>query len=78
MTTMNQPPTAAAPSPHLLVMPLHAITEVHGEAGRRWNSTVYRLPSTDRAFVQEAFEWASVWHAGQRRTREPYVNTCYG
>jgi (p)ppGpp synthase/HD superfamily hydrolase len=60
----------------LLVMPLHAITEVHGEAGLRERLALEleRLPPGDREVVRDAAGWAGELHAGQRRTREPYVN----
>jgi (p)ppGpp synthase/HD superfamily hydrolase len=60
----------------LLVMPLHAITEVHGEAGlrRRLLLELDRLPAPDRRIVSDAMNWATSLHEGQRRTREPYAN----
>lgn len=60
----------------LLVMPLHAVTEVHGEAGL-WDRLLLelpRLPPQDATLVREAAVWARRLHGGQRRTREPYVN----
>ena len=63
-------------SQQLLVMPLHAITEIHGTAGlrRRLTLDLDRLPADDRRTVTGAAEWATQLHAGQRRTREPYLN----
>lgn len=60
----------------LTVMPLHAVTEVYGEAGlrRRLDLELRRLPPEGRTAVGSAADWASRLHAGQRRTREPYVN----
>jgi (p)ppGpp synthase/HD superfamily hydrolase len=57
-------------------MPLHAITEIHGEAGLRQRLTLelHRLPALDRCMVDDAAAWAAQLHAGQRRTREPYLN----
>ncbi len=57
-------------------MPLHAVTEIHGEAGlrRRLALDLHRLPGPDNAAVAAAAAWAADLHAGQRRTREPYLN----
>lgn len=61
---------------HLQVMPLHAITEIHGAAGlrERLNLDLRRLPAADRHRVVDAAAWAWQLHANQRRTREPYVS----
>jgi (p)ppGpp synthase/HD superfamily hydrolase len=74
--TTPQNPAVAVPAAQLLVMPLHAITEIHGEAGLRQRLTVeiQRLPAADRRTVADAAAWAAQLHAGQRRTREPYLN----
>lgn len=53
----------------LLTMPLHTITEVHGTPGLR-----ARLDLVGADQVRDAADWATAIHAGQRRTREPYVN----
>ncbi|GIJ46831.1 hypothetical protein Val02_37170 [Virgisporangium aliadipatigenens] len=59
---------------HLRVMPLHAITEIHGQAGlrRRLDDELDRLPAGDT--VRTAADWAERLHADQRRVREPYAN----
>ncbi len=58
----------------LVAMPLHAITEVFGQAGlaQRLTYEIGRLPARDT--VADAADWALRLHAGQRRTREPYAN----
>lgn len=74
---MRKPQTPVpVPAAQLLVMPLHAITEIHGEAGLRQRLTLElgRLPAADRRTVADAADWAARLHAGQRRTREPYLN----
>jgi (p)ppGpp synthase/HD superfamily hydrolase len=60
----------------LLSMPLHAITEVYGEAGlrERFALELRELPPDDRAQLEEALELAARLHADDRRTREPYLN----
>jgi (p)ppGpp synthase/HD superfamily hydrolase len=60
----------------LLSMPLHAITEVYGEAGLRdrFLLEIKEFPPDDRAQLVEALELATKLHAGDRRVREPYVN----
>jgi hypothetical protein len=57
-------------------MPLHAITELHGEAGlrRRFELEIEGLPAHDRAVLGEALALADELHRDDRRTREPYVN----
>jgi len=76
MTTPQHQPTAPVPAAQLLVMPLHAITEIHGEAGlrRRLTLELDRLPTETRRVVGDAADWAARLHAHQRRTREPYLN----
>jgi (p)ppGpp synthase/HD superfamily hydrolase len=71
-----QNPAVAVPAAQLLVMPLHAITEIHGEDGlrRRLTLELHRLPAAHRRVVADAADWAAQLHAGQRRTREPYLN----
>jgi (p)ppGpp synthase/HD superfamily hydrolase len=75
MITPPHPPTPV-PAAQLLVMPLHAITEIHGQAGlhRRLTLELDQLPALDRCVIEDAATWAAQLHAGQRRTREPYVN----
>ncbi len=60
----------------LLSMPLHAITEVYGEAGLRdrFALELADLPAADRARLEDALALASKLHAGDRRVREPYLN----
>ncbi len=60
----------------LALMPLHAITEVHGEAGlrERFATEIERLPAEDRLRASRALELAGRLHAADRRQREPYVN----
>jgi len=60
----------------LLAMPLHAVTEVYGEAGlrERFALEVAALPEADRVTLTDGLAWAGRLHEGQRRTREPYVN----
>ena len=60
----------------LLAMPLHAVTEMYGEAGlrERFALEMARLPAADRSTMEDALAWAGALHAEQRRTREPYVN----
>jgi hypothetical protein len=60
----------------LLSMPLHAITEVYGEAGLRdrFELELEDFPPADRARLEEALALASRLHAADRRSREPYLN----
>jgi (p)ppGpp synthase/HD superfamily hydrolase len=60
----------------LLSMPLHAITEVYGEAGlrERFALELLELPADDRRQLEEALELAARLHADDRRVREPYLN----
>jgi hypothetical protein len=60
----------------LRVMPLHAITELYGEPGlrRRFTLELDQIPEARRGAVADACEWAADLHAGQRRTREPYLS----
>lgn len=57
-------------------MPLHAITEVYGEAGLRdrFALELEELPEPDRRQLEEALALASRLHADDRRIREPYLN----
>jgi hypothetical protein len=70
--TSHPAPSAA----FLLTMPLHAITEIYGEPGlrRRLHLELARLPPAVAEAVTDALGWAARLHAGQRRTREPYLN----
>jgi (p)ppGpp synthase/HD superfamily hydrolase len=60
----------------LLSMPLHAITEVYGEAGlrERFSLELLEFPAPDRRQLEEALELAARLHAEDRRVREPYLN----
>ena len=60
----------------LLSMPLHAITEVYGEAGLRdrLRLELEAFPPDDRRQLDEALELAATLHAGDRRGHEPYLN----
>jgi (p)ppGpp synthase/HD superfamily hydrolase len=60
----------------LLSMPLHAITEVYGEAGLRdrFALELESFPADERKQLTEALDLASDLHADDRRVREPYVN----
>ena len=60
----------------LLSMPLHAITEVYGEAGlrERFLLELESFPATERDRLVEALDLASRLHADDRRVREPYLN----
>lgn len=60
----------------LTAMPLHTITEVHGEAGlrERLAAEIEGFPAEDRIRAEQALELASRLHAADRRQREPYVN----
>jgi (p)ppGpp synthase/HD superfamily hydrolase len=60
----------------LLSMPLHAITEVYGEAGLRERLLLEleSFPPAEYAQLVEALELAARLHAEDRRVREPYLN----
>jgi (p)ppGpp synthase/HD superfamily hydrolase len=60
----------------LLSMPLHAITEVYGEAGlrERFSLELLEFPPEDRRALEEALELAARLHVDDRRVREPYLN----
>ncbi|MFC4072196.1 HD domain-containing protein [Actinoplanes subglobosus] len=57
-------------------MPLHAITEVYGEAGLRdrFALELESFPDDERKLLVEALDLASELHAADRRVREPYLN----
>ena len=57
-------------------MPLHAITNVHGEPGLRERLVIETAswPPADRTRVQAPLDLAARLHARDRRQREPYVN----
>jgi (p)ppGpp synthase/HD superfamily hydrolase len=60
----------------LLSMPLHAITEVYGEAGlrERFLLELESFPEADRKTLIAALDLAAELHADDRRVREPYLN----
>ncbi len=57
-------------------MPLHAITEVYGEAGlrERFLLELESFPVAERERLSEALDLAARLHANDRRVREPYLN----
>ncbi|GIE29165.1 hypothetical protein Ait01nite_022100 [Actinoplanes italicus] len=57
-------------------MPLHAITEVYGEAGLRdrFALELESFAPDERKQLVEALDLASRLHATDRRVREPYLN----
>jgi (p)ppGpp synthase/HD superfamily hydrolase len=61
---------------YLRTMPLHAITEVHGEQGLRDRFTleIADMPAADRDLLERALALAARLHRDDRRIREPYVN----
>ncbi|MET0424548.1 MAG: HD domain-containing protein [Actinoplanes sp.] len=60
----------------LLTMPLHAITEMYGEAGLRDRLLLEleSFPLEDRERLVAALDLAARLHANDRRVREPYLN----
>jgi len=60
----------------LTLIPLHAITAVHGETGlrERFALEIERLPPAGRNRAGQALELAARLHAADRRQHEPYVN----
>jgi transcriptional regulator with XRE-family HTH domain len=61
----------------IAVMPLHAITAIHGEQGlrARFAAEIARLPDpAERERAGRALQLAGRLHAADRRQREPYVN----
>ena len=60
----------------LMTMPLHAITEVYGEAGLRdrFALEIAGAPAAERDRLEEALDLAGRLHADDRRVREPYLN----
>jgi hypothetical protein len=61
---------------YLMTMPLHAVTEIHGEPGlrERFLLEIADLPDAERTTLVDALTLASHLHRHDRRTREPYVN----
>jgi (p)ppGpp synthase/HD superfamily hydrolase len=67
------------PPAYLRSLPLHAVTEVHGEAGlRRRLELELAAPDTplegDRSLVERALALAERLHRDDRRVREPTLN----
>ncbi|CCH19005.1 HD domain-containing protein [Micromonospora lupini] len=62
--------------PHLGSMPMHAITEIHGEPGllERFRLEVERFDDAERARLTAALDLAAELHRDDRRVREPYLN----
>lgn len=60
----------------LKVMPIHAVTEVYGEAGLRmlFEVEIEAFPDDERATLMRAERVASRLHAEDKRVREPYAN----
>ena len=60
----------------LTLMPLHAITAVHGEEGLRdrFAAEILALPPDGRQRAEQALDLAARLHAADRRQREPYLN----
>src|SRR4051794_23701020 len=60
----------------LALMPLHAITSVHGEAGLRERllMEIARFSPADQGRATDALALASRLHAADRRQREPYAS----
>ncbi|MFY1672900.1 HD domain-containing protein [Plantactinospora sp. WMMB334] len=62
---------------YLMSMPLHAVTEVYGEAGLRDRfrlEVAARFGAADQARLATALELAASLHRDDRRVREPYLN----
>jgi hypothetical protein len=61
---------------YLATMPMHAITEIHGEAGlrERFRLEIQRFDPADRDRLTAALDLASELHGRDRRVREPYLN----
>jgi (p)ppGpp synthase/HD superfamily hydrolase len=60
----------------LLAMPLHAVTEVYGEAGlrERFALEIARFAPAEREPLERALALAGELHRDDVRVREPYVN----
>ncbi|WP_432824211.1 HD domain-containing protein [Dactylosporangium sp. CA-092794] len=61
---------------YLGTMPMHAITEIYGEAGlrERFRIEIGRFPGPDRDRLAAALDLAARLHRDDRRVREPYLN----
>ncbi|WP_422756071.1 HD domain-containing protein [Micromonospora sp. WMMD708] len=62
--------------PYLATMPMHAITELHGEPGllARFRLELPAFATADRDRLAEALDLAAELHRDDRRSREPYLN----
>ncbi|PWR06424.1 phosphohydrolase [Micromonospora acroterricola] len=62
--------------PHLGSMPMHAITEIHGEPGllERFRLEIQQFDDAARARLTAALDLAADLHRDDRRVREPYLN----
>ncbi|TNH30715.1 HD domain-containing protein [Micromonospora orduensis] len=62
--------------PHLGSMPMHAITEIHGEPGllERFRLEIQQFDADARARLTAALDLAADLHRDDRRVREPYLN----
>src|SRR5215472_6898001 len=60
----------------LTLMPLHAITAVHGEAGLRdrFAAEIKALTPDGQLQAEQALKLAARLHSADRRQREPYLN----
>ncbi|OKI62523.1 HD domain-containing protein [Micromonospora sp. CB01531] len=61
---------------YLATMPMHAITEIHGEPGllARFRLEIRAFDDAARARLTEALDLAAELHRDDRRVREPYLN----
>ncbi|MFI6131627.1 HD domain-containing protein [Micromonospora sp. NPDC051141] len=61
---------------YLATMPMHAITEIHGEPGllARFRLEVAAFDDAARDRLTEALDLAAELHRDDRRVREPYLN----
>ncbi|WBB68155.1 HD domain-containing protein [Micromonospora sp. WMMD812] len=62
--------------PYLATMPMHAITEIHGEAGllERFRLEIQSFDEPARERLTAALDLAAELHRDDRRVREPYLN----
>ncbi|RZU76551.1 HD domain-containing protein [Micromonospora kangleipakensis] len=62
--------------PYLATMPMHAITEIHGEPGllERFRLEIRAFDAAARERLTEALDLAAELHRDDRRVREPYLN----
>ncbi|KXK58618.1 phosphohydrolase [Micromonospora rosaria] len=62
--------------PYLASMPMHAITEIHGEPGllARFRLEIAAFDPAARRRLTEALDLAADLHREDRRVREPYLN----